>query len=453
MWETLSLRTRLLLPLGLMFVAALLAGGVSLQFFSATQLMEEAKPAARSTKAVAAALNGALQTSTNPQATLEAFAESLGASEGIRFRRPGTGGDGHPPKVKTPLGTVPDWFVRLLDIPEFDAAFPVMIEGKQVGDIVFAPDLSADIYEKWIGFLAIACSGLVLMLLTAAIAHFAVRSALRPLQNLGDGLTRMRSGDYEQQIAAAGPPEIRTSAREANELARTLNRLSQDNRGLLRRIVSLQDDERQDMARELHDELGPLLFGIRANTVALLESTPSGQAKLRNTAEGILQSVETLQQANRRILDRLRPLYIQELGLERSIQTLLQNVKAQAPDLKVTSQLDTALNEADGPLSQTIYRVIQEALTNVLRHARANAVHVAVVIKDGEAIVEISDDGTGFPAERMFGRGLTGMLERARALSGTLELLREDGRTCVRCRLPAGSPASHHTQPDDGQPA
>ena len=453
MWETLSLRTRLLLPLGLMFVAALLAGGVSLQFFSATQLMEEAKPAARSTKAVAAALNGALQTSTNPQATLEAFADSLGASEGIRFRRPGTGGDGHPPKVQTPLGTVPDWFVRLLDIPEFDAAFPVMIEGKQVGDIVFAPDLSADIYEKWIGFLAIACSGLVLMLLTAAIAHFAVRSALRPLQNLGDGLTRMRSGDYEQQIAAAGPPEIRTSAREANELARTLNRLSQDNRGLLRRIVSLQDDERQDMARELHDELGPLLFGIRANTVALLESTPSGQAKLRNTAEGILQSVETLQQANRRILDRLRPLYIQELGLERSIQTLLQNVKSQAPDLKVTSQLDTALSEADGPLSQTIYRVIQEALTNVLRHARANAVHVAVVINDGEAVVEISDDGIGFPADRMFGRGLTGMLERARALSGTLELLREDGRTCVRCRLPAGSPASHHTQPDDGQPA
>jgi two-component system sensor histidine kinase UhpB len=445
MWETLSLRTRLLLPLGLMFVAALLAAGVSLQFFSATQLMEEAEPAARSAKAVAAALNGALQTSTNPQATLEAFAQSLGATEGIRFRRSGTGRDGHPPKVKTPLGTVPDWFVHLLEVPEFDAAFPVMIEGKQVGDIVFAPDLSADIYEKWIGFLAIACSGIVLMLLTAAIAHFTVRSALRPLQKLGDGLTRMRSGDYEQQIAAAGPPEIRTSAQEANELARTLNRLSQDNRGLLRRIVSLQDDERQDMARELHDELGPLLFGIRANTVALLESIPSGQAKLQNTAEGILQSVETLQQANRRILDRLRPLYIQELGLERSIQTLLQNVKAQAPGLEVTSQLDTALNEADGPLSQTIYRVIQEALTNVLRHARAKAVHVAVVINDGEAIVEISDDGVGFPADRMFGRGLTGMLERARALSGTLELLREEGRTCVRCRLPVGSPASHDT--------
>ena len=442
-WERLSLRARLLLPLGLMFVAALLAGGVSLQIFATTQLMEETEPAARSAKAVAAALNGALQASNNPQATLDAFVQSLGASEAIRFRRLGTGLDVHPPEVQTPLGTVPDWFVHLLVLPEFKTAFPVLIEGKQVGDIVFGPDMSADVYEKWIGFLAIAGSGIILMLLTGAIAHFTARSALRPLQNLGNGLTRMRSGDYEQPIAPSGPPEIRKSAEEANELARTLNRLSQDNRRLLRQIVSLQDDERQDMARDLHDELGPLLFGIRANTVALLESIPSAQAKSRDAAEGILQSVETLQQTNRRILDRLRPLYIQELGLDRSIQTLLQNVKAQARGLTVTSQIDTTLNEVDGLLSQTIYRVIQEATTNVLRHARANAMHVAAGINGREVIVEISDDGIGFPADRMFGRGLTGMLERARALSGTLELLREEGRTCVRCRLPAGDSAGH----------
>jgi signal transduction histidine kinase len=442
MWERLSLRTRLLLPLGLTFVAALLAGGVSLQIFSAAQLREEAEPAARSARAVAAALNGALRTSTNPQATLDAFVQPLGDSAIIRFRRLGTGLDVNPSEVQARLGRVPDWFVRLLAIPEFKTAFPVMIEGKQVGDIVFAPDMTADIYEKWIGFMAIVCSGFTLMLLTAAIVHFAARSALGPLQSLGDGLTRMRSGDYEQPIPPAGPPEIRKSAQEANELARTLNRLSQHNRSLLRRIVSLQDDERQDMARELHDELGPLLFGIRANTVALLESIPAGEARLSSAAEGILRSVETLQQANRRILDRLRPLYIQELGLERSIQTLLQNVKAQAPDLKVTSQIDPTLNGVDGLLSQTVYRVIQEAVTNVLRHAGANAMRVTADIDDREVLVEVSDDGIGFPADRMFGRGLTGMLERVRALSGTLELLREEGRTCVRCRLPAGDSAA-----------
>ncbi|ANV99280.1 histidine kinase [Bradyrhizobium icense] len=443
MWQGLSLRTRLLLPLGFMFVAALLAGAASLQIFASAQLVEETEPGTRSARAVAAALNGALRTSTNPHATLDAFVQSLGTSEAVRFRRLGTDLDVPPPEVQTPLGTVPDWFVRLLAIPEFGTAFPVMVEGKQVGDIVFAPDMSADIHEKWVEFLAIACSGITLMLLTGVIAHFTARSALQPLQNLGDGLTRMRTGDYEQLISPAGPPEIRRSAQEANELARTLKRLSQDNRSLLRRIVSLQDNERQDMARELHDELGPLLFGIRANTVALLGSIPSGNAELRKAAEGILQSVETLQQANRRILDRLRPLYIQELGLEKSIQTLLQNAKAQSRGLKVTSRIDADLNEVDGLLSQTIYRVIQEAVTNVLRHAKANAMHVTAGINNGEVIVEVSDDGIGFPADRMFGRGLTGMLERVRALSGTLELLREAGRTCVRCRLPAGDSALH----------
>src|SRR5207247_8193501 len=149
---------------------------------------------------------------------------------------------------------------------------------------------------------------------------FAARSALRPLQSLGAGLTRMRSGDYEQPIAPTGPPEIRNSAQEANELARTLKRLSQDNRSLLRRIVSLQDDERQDMARELHDELGPLLFRIRAHTVGLLESIPAGEAEVSSAAAGILQSVETLQQANRRILERLRPLSIPGLGQASRVQ-------------------------------------------------------------------------------------------------------------------------------------
>ena len=437
MWESLSLRTRLLLPLGLMFGAALLLGTVSLQIFAPTQLLEESEPAARAARAVAAALNGALQNSENPQATLEGFVRSLGTSEAIRFRRVGT--DIEPPsprEVRTPLGRVPGWFIHLIEVPEVGASYPVAVEGKRVGDIVFAPDMSADIYEKWVGFLAIAGSGIALTLLTGVIAHFTARSALDPLRNLGDGLTRMRMGDYERLIPAAGPPELRKSSLEANELARTLRRLSRDNRGLLRRIVSLQDDERRDMARELHDELGPLLFGIRANTVALLEAIPPGKAELGSAAEGILQSVETLQQANRRILDRLRPLYIAELGLGSSVQTLLGNFRRQAPHIGLTATIDPALNAIEGPLAQTVYRVIQEALTNVLRHAGANNAHVLATMAGEVLTIEISDDGGGFPADNVFGRGLTGMHERVRALSGSLSLLRADQRTYVRCRLP-----------------
>lgn len=426
-----------------MFAIALIAGTVLLRLFASTQLTEEVEPAARSAETIASALNAALRVSDNPQATLDAFAGSLGDREAIRFRRVGADLASQPLDVHTPLGKVPDWFVRLLVIPEFTAVYPVAIEDKPVGDIVFAPDMSADLYEKWIGLLAIAGSGVALMLLTAVIAHFTARSVLRPLQTLGDGLTRMRQGDYEKPVAAAGPPEIRNSALEANELARTLRDLSQDNRSLLRRIVSLQDDERRDMARELHDELGPLLFGIRANTVALLETMPAEEARSIAAAEGILRSVESLQQANRRVLDRLRPLYIQELGLVKSVQTMLQDAKAQAPGLQVTSHVEPALNGVDDLLSLTVYRVIQEAMTNVLRHSRAHEVHVSAEFSGRDVLVEISDDGIGFPTDRRFGRGLTGMLERVRALSGTLDLLRADGRTSVRCRLPLDGGASN----------
>jgi two-component system sensor histidine kinase UhpB len=82
--------------------------------------------------------------------------------------------------------------------------------------------------------------------------------------------------------------------------------------------------------------------------------------------------------------------------------------------------------------------VIQEGMTNVLRHANANAVSVEATIEGAQVAVEISDDGVGFPSGQPFGRGLTGMHERVRALSGTFEFKREGGRTYVRCRLPAG---------------
>jgi signal transduction histidine kinase len=212
----------------------------------------------------------------------------------------------------------------------------------------------------------------------------------------------------------------------------TLAQLSQDNRDLLHRLVSLQDDERRDLARELHDELGPLLFGIRASTIALSEAS----GNLGNPAQEVMRSVEALQQTNRRILDRLRPLYIEDLGLKTSVQTLLQNFRRQAPHISLTATIDPGLNEIDRPLAQTVYRLIQEALTNVLRHAGANNVHVLATMAGKVLTIEISDDGGGFPADNVFGRGLTGMHERVRALSGSLSLLRADERTYVRCRLP-----------------
>ena len=437
MWQRLPFRTQLFLPLGVSFVAALVMGGVLLQTFSAGQLADENEPGRRSAQTIAVALNSALSASDNPSKMLDAFVKSLGTSSDIQFH-PAEAGPA--PSVRDGLHGahgVPQWFVDLIAIPDIDAASPVMIDGRRVGDIVFRPDLSADLFEKWVGFLALMGLVAVLMALTGAIAYLFARSTLQPLQDLGAGLTRIQRGDYATPIPVAGPPEIRQSCKEANALAATLAQLSQHNRDLLHRLVSLQDDERHDLARELHDELGPLLFSIRAGTIALSEASPQ-TGHLGNSVQEVMRSIEALQQTNRRILDRLRPLYIEELGLEASVQTLLRNFRAQAPDIGLTATIDPDLNGIRGPLAQTVYRVIQEALTNVLRHAGARNAHVEAATSGDALTIEVSDDGGGFPADNVFGRGLTGMHERVRALSGSLSLLRADQRTYVRCRLPRG---------------
>jgi two-component system, NarL family, sensor histidine kinase UhpB len=439
-WQELSFRARLFLPLGAMFVVALILGAVLLRSFAAEQLAEENEPAVRSAGQLAEALNATLRSSANPQQTLEAFGRSLGTGGGIQFR---SAEASFRAESRAATATVsrraPGWFVDLLALPDMRAAFPVVIDGKRVADIVFDPDLSADIYEKWIGFLAILVSAVALALLTGIIAYVTAGAALAPLRDLGEGLSRLRQGSYGDFITPAGPPEIRRSAAEANELAQTLNRLSRDNRSLLRKIVSLQDDERRDLARELHDELGPLLFGIRANAVTLLDATRRDQAQLDSSVGRLVQSVEALQQANRRILDRLRPLYIDELGLAKSIETLLRNARSQAPQLEQTTDIDSRLGDIDGLLSHTVYRVIQEGVTNVLRHANASAMKITANLQSGQLFIEVADNGAGIPPNNVFGRGLTGMHERVRALGGTFELLRDNGLTCIRCRLPVGT--------------
>jgi two-component system sensor histidine kinase UhpB len=432
-WNRLSLRSRLLLPMAAMIIGALLLGGLALQIVSPDQFEYENEQGARSAGLLSNALNAALAVANNPQQTLDAFAGSLGTSGAIKFHASGAAGGTGTARVHEVV--IPAWFISVLSIPELGANYPIKIGVEHVGDIVFAPDLSADIFEKWIGFLAVVTSGSTLMLLAALSAYLTTGTALRPLAQLGAGLTRMRAGDYETSIPLGGPPEIRKSCEEANQLASTLKRLSWDNRGLLRKLVSVQDDERREVARELHDEMGPLLFGIRANVTAMFEETAEAVPEPGSPAHGVLSAAEALLQANRRILERLSPLYVAELGLFESIQALLRNARAQAPDLKLTSKIDHRLDDLDGLLSLTAYRVLQEGITNVLRHAQAETADVLVALEQKEVAIEISDDGIGFPSEQPFGRGLIGMRERVRALNGSFEILRENRRTRIRCRL------------------
>src|SRR3984885_9060174 len=271
MWKRLPLRFRLFLPTIGLIAASLLFGIFSLQIFSPDQFENESEDAAALVRTVTKGLNTALAVGANPEPTLDAFADGIGKGDTIQYRK--ADASVGKPKIRLNTDAVPAWFVGLLRIPNLATAHPIIVGEKHVGDILFVPDLTPDLNEKWLGFLAIVLSGSVLLMLAAISAYLTTTLALRPLEQLGAGLARMQQGDFESTIPLLGPPEIRKSCEEANQLARKLKRLAQDNRGMLRKLVSLQDDEREEIAKELHDELGPLLFAIRANAIALSGSS------------------------------------------------------------------------------------------------------------------------------------------------------------------------------------
>jgi signal transduction histidine kinase len=433
MWKRLPLRFRLFLPTIGLIAASLLFGIFSLQIFSPDQFENESEDAAALVRTVTKGLNTALAVAANPEPTLDAFADGIGKGDTIQYRK--ADASVSKPKIRLNADAVPAWFVGLLRIPNLATAHPIIVGEKHVGDILFVPDLTPDLNEKWLGFLAIVLSGSVLLMLAAISAYLTTTLALRPLEQLGAGLARMQQGDFESTIPLLGPPEIRKSCEEANQLARKLKRLAQDNRGMLRKLVSLQDDEREEIAKELHDELGPLLFAIRANAIALSGSSKDPESP----SNQLLEAAAAVQHVSRRILEGLSPLYLEELGLEKSIETLLQNAHSALPSVATSAEVDPHLDSLDHLMSQTIYRVIQEAITNVIKHAQATTLNVVATMRDQAVTIEVSDDGIGFPDNVSLGRGLTGMSDRSRALDGKLDLLREGGRTVVRCWLPLAS--------------
>jgi two-component system, NarL family, sensor histidine kinase UhpB len=309
------------------------------------------------------------------------------------------------------------------------------LEGTSAQLMLFPTD-AADVYEKWIAFLLVAAAPFVLGLFVFGIAQVTVRAALRPLRELAAAITRLKTGDYKQPVHCAGPPEIRQACDELNALAGVLTSLRASDHAFIKRIVNAQDNERAEIGRDLHDEFSPLLFAARANAHAL--QAHGGNPDIAALAAEISRIVEAIQRTNGRLLARLRPLDLENLGLVRNIAALIDSPAARAGHLAAEIQLDPAIDRLDELSARTVYRFVQEAITNVLRHAKASKASVHATTHGSLLTAEVSDNGAGIPEGARLGRGLEGMKERISALGGTFLVTSNTSGTVVRCTLPLG---------------
>jgi signal transduction histidine kinase len=275
-------------------------------------------------------------------------------------------------------------------------------------------------------------------------AHSAL---LVPMQYRGSGLGVLAAFDQGPDAGAFSPEDeqlLRTFAASAAQ-AVALNRSVEADR--LRSTIAAGDAERSRWARELHDQTLQSLGGLR---VAL--STVLGRGDVDSKDAAIRQAIEDieLEIANLRgIITDLRPSMLDDLGLVPAIEALID--RRREAGLEITGELalgDMApRNGGLGPqLETTIYRLVQESLTNVIKHAHASKVRVSVATIDGEVRIEVQDNGVGLdPGGRSDGFGLAGMRERVYLAGGTIELESGGSGTLVRARLPqqtgCGKPA------------
>jgi signal transduction histidine kinase len=208
----------------------------------------------------------------------------------------------------------------------------------------------------------------------------------------------------------------------------------------LRSSLAAADAERRRWARELHDETLQSLGGVRIGLSSALrrDDLPVAQDAMREAVAQIEREIENL----RAIITELRPAALDELGLRAAIEGLLDRHREQS-GFRLAGELvlpgpGAGEERLDEELETAVYRLVQEALTNVAKHAQANWVRVVVRESDGELLVEVQDDGAGFdPDAGSHGFGLAGMQERVSLADGTLSVDSGEHGTTVRACLPA----------------
>jgi two-component system, NarL family, sensor histidine kinase UhpB len=269
--------------------------------------------------------------------------------------------------------------------------------------------------------------GLIVML----VVNLALlRRAVAPLERLA---RTMREID---PLSPGGRVEVSSDSAEVAELTAVFNamieRLEDERRDSALRMLAAQEDERRRVARELHDEITQQVTALMLQVRELADDAPPAvESRLRETQEEMRALSGEVQQ----IVRRLRPEALDDLGLTSALSSLASGFSARS-GIEVVRRFQRDLPALSSEEELVVYRVTQEALTNVARHSGADAVEVALAADGRRLVLSVSDGGCGMNGAPA-GTGITGMRERALLVGGRLALISPPrGGTTVRLEVP-----------------
>lgn len=300
------------------------------------------------------------------------------------------------------------------------------VEQVQLGQqtLYISPNPASEIDER-VGDTVRLCITLLLFSgATLLVAWWSADRALKPVRELEAGLQRLAQGEPEAALPAFDLREFRQVAGAIDQLALALNTSRSAQKQLSKRLIQVQEEERRTLTRELHDETGQTLTAIGV-TAAFLERNAGtlDSQRITECARELRRDVRSTGEQLRAILKRLRPHGMDAEGVAGALRELVASWQQREAGIDFRLELPPRLPKLNEELALVVYRVVQEALTNVVRHSAARHCVVRIELEQALLRLSINDDGQGLPAAGAIrGGGLLGIEERLEMVNGALEL-------------------------------
>jgi signal transduction histidine kinase len=333
--------------------------------------------------------------------------EALNGESGINYYQ---GSEGEHVVAFTPIHPV-RWGLVIEEAWE-DIASPYLIS-TQSAPLVLAPVFILAIFTIWFG----------------------ARRIVTPLQKLEKQAAGLAKGDFDvirQQVG--GIEEIRNLQFELIDMAEKLKAAQQSLRSYIGAITAGVENERRSLARELHDDTIQALIALNQRIQLISFHSPEAQKSSLSELQSLVQQAMT---NLRRMIRGLRPIYLEDLGVAASLEMLVQEM-GQTANIPIAYKVRGQERVMDAQKAMSVYRIVQESLNNVIRHAEAKHAWVELDFTDSEIFVQIRDDGKGFivpassaefPEKGHF--GLLGLQERAEIINAELKILSAPGQGTI----------------------
>lgn len=314
---------------------------------------------------------------------------------------------------------------RHLFSPGLTITRPVAVNGRVMGVLTVTPSAEMAIAQTWANIRGLLGLSTMTIFAVCLLVYLSISRALRPAGIIVTGLERMEKGNLGYRLPHFELLEWQRTAAAINQLAASQQQLLEERQKLAVKLINLQEEERRYLSRELHDEFGQCLAAINAVAASIAHTAEQQCPGLVNEADHISRITQHMMDSVRDLLGRLRPAELDELGLAASLNSLVAGWNARSGG-KICYQLNitgdcVCLSE---PLAVTLFRIVQECLTNVAKHSAATGANITLSITSDAVTLTIEDDGIAFelPFTDSAGIGLLGIRERVTALHGQLAL-------------------------------